>query len=148
MKRVLRLISQGRLKSVAKNFFDFRKKLTEGIDFGLRDLVYYNEDALNESKNKVENQQQKHFKDGWQNIQITPAPENDSDQTKKELVEIKEDLLFFLKKSLKNDFLELKFEINSEINKEYFLTPIEKYKKLKEINPTIEKFKNDLKLDF
>ena len=71
-----------------------------------------------------------------------------SKSSKKELVEIKEDLLFFLKKSLKNDFLELKFEINSEINKEYFLTPIEKYKKLKEINPTIEKFKNDLKLDF
>ena len=73
---------------MAKNFFDFRKKLTEGIDFGLRDLVYYNEDALNESKTKVENYQQKHFKDGWQNIQITPPPENDSDQTKKELVEI------------------------------------------------------------
>jgi DNA polymerase-3 subunit gamma/tau len=71
-----------------------------------------------------------------------------SRSSKKELVEIKEDLLFFLKKSLKNDFLELKFEINNEINKEYFLTPIEKYKKLKEINPTIEKFKNDLKLDF
>ena len=71
-----------------------------------------------------------------------------SKSSKKELVEIKEDLLFFLKKSLKNDFLELKFEINNEINKEYFLTPIEKYKKLKEINPTIEKFKNDLKLDF
>ena len=68
--------------------------------------------------------------------------------SKKELFEIKDDLTSFLKLNLKNDFLELKFEINNEVHKEYFLTPKEKYEKLKEINPVIEILKNDLKLDF
>ena len=64
------------------------------------------------------------------------------------MFEIKDDLISFLKFNLKNDFLELKFEINNEVQKEYFLTPKEKYEKLKEINPVIENLKNDLKLDF
>ena len=68
--------------------------------------------------------------------------------SKKELFEIKDDLTSFLKLNLKNDFLELKFEVNNEVNKEYFLTPKEKYEKLREINPVIENLKNDLKLDF
>ena len=68
--------------------------------------------------------------------------------SKKELIEIKEDLSRFLKSSLKNDYLVLKFEVNNTVNKEFFLTPKEKYEKLKEINPTIEKLKTDLKLDF
>ncbi|MEL0244846.1 MAG: DNA polymerase III subunit gamma/tau [Flavobacteriaceae bacterium] len=68
--------------------------------------------------------------------------------SKKELIEIKEDLSRFLKSSLKNDYLVLKFEVNNELNKEFLLTPKEKYEKLKEINPTIEKLKTDLKLDF
>ena len=68
--------------------------------------------------------------------------------SKKELIEIKEDLSRFLKSSLKNDYLVLKFEVNNDVNKEFFLTPKEKYEKLKEINPTIEKLKIDLKLDF
>ncbi len=68
--------------------------------------------------------------------------------SKKELFEIKDDLTSFLKLNLKNDFLELKFEINNAAHKEYFLTPKEKYEKLKEINPVIENLKNDLKLDF
>ena len=46
------------------------------------------------------------------------------------------------------DYLVLKFEVNNEVNKEFFLTPKEKYEKLKEINPKIEKLKTDLKLDF
>ena len=64
------------------------------------------------------------------------------------MFEIKDDLISFLKFNLKNDFLELKFEINNEVQKEYFLTPKEKYEKLKEMNPVIENLKNDLKLDF
>ena len=64
------------------------------------------------------------------------------------MFEIKDDLISFLKFNLKNDFLELKFEINNEVQKEYFFTPKEKYEKLKEINPVIENLKNDLKLDF
>ena len=71
-----------------------------------------------------------------------------TNSSKKELIEIKEDLSRFLKSSLKNDYLVLKFEVNNELNKEFFLTPKEKYEKLKEINPTIEKLKTDLKLDF
>ena len=73
---------------MGKLFSDFRISLTEDVNFSIRDLVYFNEDALNESKTKVENYRQKHFKDGWQNIQIAPPPENDSDRTKQELIEI------------------------------------------------------------
>ena len=43
-----------------------RKTLSEDIDYSLKDLVYYNEDALKESMDKVEQYDQKHFKDGWQ----------------------------------------------------------------------------------
>ena len=73
---------------MGKLFSDFRISLTEDVNFSIRDLVYFNEDALKESMDKVENYRQKHFKDGWENIQITPPPENDSDRTKQELVEI------------------------------------------------------------
>jgi len=73
---------------VAKSFFDFRKTLSEDIDYSLKDLVYYNEDALKESMDKVEQYDQKHFKDGWQSIELTPPPENDSQETKEELQHI------------------------------------------------------------
>ena len=73
---------------MGKLFSDFRISLTEDVNFSIRDLVYFNEDALKESMNKTENYRQKHFKDGWENIQIAPPPENDSDRTKQELVEI------------------------------------------------------------
>ena len=73
---------------MAKSFFDFRKTLSEDIDYSLKDLVYYNEDALKESMDKVEQYDQKHFKDGWQSIELTPPPENDSQETKEELQEI------------------------------------------------------------
>ena len=73
---------------MAKSFFDFRKTLSEDIDYSLKDLVYYNEDALKESMQKVEEYDQKHFKPGWESIQLSPPPENDSQETKDELVEI------------------------------------------------------------
>ena len=73
---------------MAKSFFDFRKTLSEDIDYSLKDLVYYNEDALKESMDKVEQYDQKHFKDGWQSIELTPPPENDSQETKEELQDI------------------------------------------------------------
>ena len=75
---------------MAKSFFDFRKTLSEDIDYSLKDLVYYNEDALKESMDKVEQYDQKHFKDGWQSIELTPPPENDSQETKEELQHIQE----------------------------------------------------------
>ena len=56
---------------MGKLFSDFRISLTEDVNFSIRDLVYFNEDALNESKTKVENYRQKHFKDGWENIQVS-----------------------------------------------------------------------------
>ena len=54
----------------------------------------------------------------------------------------------YFKKEEDSFYNDLKFEVNNEVNKEFFLTPKEKYEKLKEINPTIEKLKTDLKLDF
>ena len=79
---------------MAKSFFDFRKTLSEDVDYSLKDLVYYNEDALKESMDKVEQYDQKHFKDGWQSIELTPPPENDSQETKEELQHIIDCLLY------------------------------------------------------
>ena len=73
---------------MGKLFSDFRISLTEDINYGLKDLVYFNQDALKESMDEVENYRQRHFKDGWQNIEVAPPPENDSQETKDELVEI------------------------------------------------------------
>ena len=71
-----------------KLFSDFRISLTEDINYGLKDLVYFNQDALKESMEETEKKVQKHFRDGWQSIELAPPPENDSQETKDELVEI------------------------------------------------------------
>ena len=63
---------------MGKLFSDFRISLTEDINYGLKDLVYFNQDALKESMDEVENYRQRHFKDGWQNIEVAPPPENAS----------------------------------------------------------------------
>lgn len=66
---------------------------------------------------------------------------------KKELERGQGSLMAYLKKELRNTDLELEIKVNKEVAKKYAFTPIEKYNKLKEKNPLIEKLKNTFGLD-
>ena len=58
------------------------------------------------------------------------------------------ELLDFIKKALKNDLIEIKIDANSLIKKNILYTPSEKFKKLVEINPYLEKLRKELDLDY
>jgi len=60
--------------------------LTE--DFDLSDLTYYNKDELKKSEKMVDEYKMHHIKDGWGEITLDSPPENDSDETKDEMVTI------------------------------------------------------------
>ncbi len=140
---------------VKKKVNDEIKKIEDSKEKGNQDLDLNN---LKEKWNLYSNELEKKGKGNFSSLLTLNEPTIEdktkivynvpTKSSKKELIEIKEDLSRFLKSSLKNDYLVLKFEVNNEVNKEFFLTPKEKYEKLKEINPTIEKLKTDLKLDF
>lgn len=140
---------------VKKKVNDEIKKIEDSKEKGNQDLDLNN---LKEKWNLYSNELEKKGKGNFSSLLTLNEPTIEdktkivynvpTKSSKKELIEIKEDLSRFLKSSLKNDYLVLKFEVNNEVNKEFFLTPKEKYEKLKEINPTIEKLKIDLKLDF
>jgi DNA polymerase-3 subunit gamma/tau len=67
-----------------------------------------------------------------------------------EIRRIRGELLGHLRSKLKNDFIQLETEINSDIKKMKPYTPSEKFKKLAEKNPAIKKLKDqlDLEIDF
>ena len=71
-----------------------------------------------------------------------------SKSNKKEIDSGKENLLKFLRAELKNDIIELDIIIDKNISKEYYSTPQEKFEKISKLNPLVDQFKNDLKLDF
>ena len=71
-----------------------------------------------------------------------------SEINKKELEEEIPELLDFIKKALKNDLIEIKIDANSLIKKNILYTPSEKFKKLVEINPYLEKLRKELDLDY
>ncbi|PKV51186.1 DNA polymerase-3 subunit gamma/tau [Aquimarina sp. MAR_2010_214] len=56
-------------------------------------------------------------------------------------------LLQFLFKKLKNYSIELKINVNEEASKKYAFTPQDKYEKLKEKNPLIDKLRSSFDLD-
>jgi len=56
-------------------------------------------------------------------------------------------LMTFLKKTLLNYDLKLDITVNEEIAKKYAFTPLEKYEKLKEKNPSIEVLRKTFGLD-
>lgn len=56
-------------------------------------------------------------------------------------------LLKFLRESLNNYGLSLEVVVNETIEKKFAYTPLEKYNKLKEINPQIEQLKDTFQLD-
>ena len=70
-----------------------------------------------------------------------------SKSNKKELDFEKEKIIKYLKDKLKNGKIILEILVDKETNKEYYATPQEKFKKLSEINPLLNQFKKDLKLD-
>ncbi len=56
-------------------------------------------------------------------------------------------LMAYLKKKLKNSLITLEIEVNESTAKKYAFTNIEKYNKLKEKNPLIEKLRSTFDLD-
>jgi len=70
-----------------------------------------------------------------------------SESIKNELDNIKSDLLFFLKNELKNEEINIVFKLNEKIITKKAYTFEEKYKKLYEINPKIDKLKKEFGLD-
>ena len=70
-----------------------------------------------------------------------------SESIKNELDNIKSDLLFFLKNELKNEKIIIDFKLNEKIIIKKAYTFEEKYKKLYEINPKIDKLKKEFGLD-
>ena len=71
-----------------------------------------------------------------------------SKSNKKEIDSGKENLIKFLRAELKNDIIELDVIVDKNISKEYYSTPQEKFEKISKLNPIVDQFKNDLKLDF
>ena len=71
-----------------------------------------------------------------------------SDINKKELEEELPKLLKYIRNSLKNDFIEVKIDSKNLIKKNILFTPSEKFKKLIEINPSLEILRKKLDLDY
>ena len=70
-----------------------------------------------------------------------------SESIKNELDNIKSDLLFFFTNELKNEKIKIDFNLNEKIIIKKAYTFEEKYKKLYEINPKIDKLKKEFGLD-
>ena len=66
---------------------------------------------------------------------------------KVELESASHDLLAYLRKTLKNYSIELDIQVNEQIQKRYAYTPREKYDKLKEINPLMDKLRKEFDLE-
>ncbi len=66
---------------------------------------------------------------------------------KVEVERAKYELLSFLKETLQNFEIELNIVVNETAEKKYAYTPIEKYEKLKEKNPMLDKLRKEFDLD-
>ncbi|CAM1333233.1 DNA polymerase III subunit gamma/tau [Tenacibaculum aestuariivivum] len=71
-----------------------------------------------------------------------------NDLMKSQLERGKPKLIRFLREELNNYGIQIDVIVNETVEKKFAYTPQEKYKKLKEINPLIEKLKNTFGLDF
>ena len=60
--------------------------LTE--EFDLSTVTYYNNEQLKKAQKEADDYTAHHLKDGWEDIKLESPPENDSDETKDELVTI------------------------------------------------------------
>ncbi|MEL4307696.1 DNA polymerase III subunit gamma/tau [Joostella sp. CR20] len=70
-----------------------------------------------------------------------------NDTLKKEVERDQYPLMEFLKKNLNNYDIELLITVNEEIAKQYAFTPMEKYEKLREKNPLLDKLRREFDLD-
>jgi DNA polymerase-3 subunit gamma/tau len=70
-----------------------------------------------------------------------------ADTMKKDLERGQNSLMLYLKKKLQNTLITLEIEVNETTAKKYAFTNIEKYNKLKEKNPLIEKLRTTFDLD-
>ena len=61
--------------------------------------------------------------------------------------EIKLSLLSFLKNELRNSNIKLHIKVNRLKEKTFIYSPLEKYEKLKKINPRIENLRKEFKLN-
>ena len=71
-----------------------------------------------------------------------------SDINKKELEDELPELLSYIKTSLKNNLIEIKFNTDNSIKKNILYTPSEKFEKLVELNPSLEILRKKLDLDY
>ena len=71
-----------------------------------------------------------------------------SDINKKELEDELPKILEYIKLSLKNDLIEIKVDTNNSIKKNIFYTASEKFERLAQLNPSIEKLREKLDLDY
>ena len=71
-----------------------------------------------------------------------------SDINKKEFEDELPELLSYIKTSLKNNLIEIKFNTNNSIKKNILYTPSEKFEKLVELNPSLEILRKKLDLDY
>ncbi len=65
-----------------------------------------------------------------------------------ELTKELDSILPYLKENLNNEKINFNIIVNPKHEKKIFLTPIEKYKKMKSINPNIDMLKKSFDLDF
>lgn len=66
---------------------------------------------------------------------------------KLELRRAQNQLMKHIRKTVKNDHVELQIEVNEKAEKKYVFTPRDKYEKLKEKNPLLEKLRKTFDLD-
>ena len=66
---------------------------------------------------------------------------------KKEVEREQYDLMVYLKEQLNNHFIKLKITVNEQTAKKFAFTPQEKYEKLREKNPIIDKLRQEFDLD-
>ena len=71
-----------------------------------------------------------------------------SDINKKELENELPKILEYIRLSLKNDLIEIKVDTKNSIKKNIFYTASEKFEKLAQLNPSIEKLRERLDLDY
>ena len=66
---------------------------------------------------------------------------------KLELEKVQYSLMGFIKEKLQNTQVSLEIKVNETIAKKYAFTPMEKYEKLREKNPLIDKLRSTFDLD-
>jgi DNA polymerase-3 subunit gamma/tau len=70
-----------------------------------------------------------------------------NDTMRKELQSIEKKLMGFIKEEINNTQIRLRIEVDETITKKYAFTPKEKFEKLKEKNPLIDKLRSTFDLD-